>query len=371
MKKLRTIDLFSGCGGAALGLRRFSKVVAYCEQDPECVRVLQKNMQLGHLDKAPIVRDVQKFPADLVDVDLISSGFPCVSVSRFGNREGFQGESGLFLAMMKIIDHYLPSYCFFENVDNLRSMPHEWRTVLKRMNSAGYDCWWAIVSASNCGAHHRRKRWFLGARRRGTTLSISIPPIDLELNRPWNYHTFKFSKTSGTPWEPKLARLIKHGDMNRLRMCGNICVPLQATLAFSIVFGGMIKPVRKIGMMQHNIMPSTGCYVNGVLYESDPLPLKEPRKLNLVFRYSKEPGHFRKHRNELPMLEGEKTFTRWSTPRAKAGHIPVRALTSRTIRDLAVQLRFEKGTKESEQWNKLVNPLWLEWLSGLPSNFTQ
>jgi site-specific DNA-cytosine methylase len=77
MQKLRTIDLFSGVGGMALGLRAHCEVVQYCENDPYCRTVLQKRMAAGDLDDAPIQYDVRDFETVEGQVDMVTAGFPC------------------------------------------------------------------------------------------------------------------------------------------------------------------------------------------------------------------------------------------------------------------------------------------------------
>lgn len=50
--KLRCVDLFSGCGGVALGLKPFCDVVAYCDNNEACAATLRNNMANKRLDAA-------------------------------------------------------------------------------------------------------------------------------------------------------------------------------------------------------------------------------------------------------------------------------------------------------------------------------
>ena len=63
MNEIRTLDLFSGIGGFALGLRRAGgfKTVCYVEIEKACQDVLQARQRDGALDLAPIWDDVTKF----------------------------------------------------------------------------------------------------------------------------------------------------------------------------------------------------------------------------------------------------------------------------------------------------------------------
>lgn len=58
---------------------------------------------------------------------------------------------------------------------------------------------------------------------------------------------------------------------------------------------------------------------------------------------------------------------RWCTPRASGGNSATRNMTSRGIRDIASQLRFEVNTKERHMHH---NPDWVDWLMGLPVGWT-
>jgi len=74
MDQIRTLDLFSGIGGFALGLERAGmKTVAFCENDPFCQKVLKK-----HWPDVPKHDDVCTFPpaTGKWDCDLICGGFP-------------------------------------------------------------------------------------------------------------------------------------------------------------------------------------------------------------------------------------------------------------------------------------------------------
>ena len=78
--KLRTLDLFSGIGGFALGLERVCRTVAYCEIDERCVQILVKNAKKGVIDSAPVLGDVTTLRKDDLlpkKIEFITAGFPC------------------------------------------------------------------------------------------------------------------------------------------------------------------------------------------------------------------------------------------------------------------------------------------------------
>ena len=354
----------------ALGLRRFLKVVAYCEKDTDCVSVLKHNMQKGLLDKAPIVKDVQNFPSDLREVDCVVGSFPCTSLSGLGKHEGFSGESGLFLAMMEVIKIYKPAFCFFENVDNIRHMTKEWLTVIVALDTNGYDSRWTIVAACNVGAPHRRKRWFLLAKHRGTKTTLpAYGRLDLKLEHPWNYEAYRFCRNS---MEPDMPRMVQTGNNAIMKMCGNICVPLQAALAFVLLTNKGFFTTSTALKTLPNAMPKTGVFSKGMLWESQHDTLLELRPLELQFYqkyYNKTPKrHIFTQRH--PVLREVIRRKYYASPRVcNASWTPSTIFTQRTMRDLGTQMRFERSTNTNERNFRKLNPDFITWLVGLPRNY--
>ena len=158
-KKLRCIDLFSGCGGLSLGLREVAHVVTYCERNEACQRTLRHNMARRRLDRAPIYDDVTSFPKRLAGggkIDLVCGGFPCQDISWAGphSRKGLRGErSGLFYAAMDVVRTYKPKFVFLENVASITAQPKVWRPVLEELDDAGYS--WGTPMSSWKSESHR------------------------------------------------------------------------------------------------------------------------------------------------------------------------------------------------------------------------
>lgn len=169
MPKLRSLDLFSGAGGFALGLLPFARPVAYCDIDKNSADILRRRMQSGDLPEGPIFRDIRnlssaQFPHT---IDLITAGFPCPDVSRAGKRLGIKGGTQTILVheALRLVKQLLPSYVLFENVSTIVSDTH-FPKILATLNSLGYDWAYDFYSAASLGGSHRRDRWFLLAVRR-------------------------------------------------------------------------------------------------------------------------------------------------------------------------------------------------------------
>lgn len=76
---LKSLDLFSGCGGITHALRGIAHPVMYCEWEPSCQETLKTLMTSGKLPKAPIHGDVQTLRGTPLKgtVDILMGGWPC------------------------------------------------------------------------------------------------------------------------------------------------------------------------------------------------------------------------------------------------------------------------------------------------------
>jgi DNA (cytosine-5)-methyltransferase 1 len=101
--KLTVLDLFSGIGGFSLALRGVGETKLYCEISPTAVAVLNKNMDEGLIDKAPIHGDIRTLQLSET-YDLTVFGSPCIGFSQAGKRKGFGNEqSNLFFEVIRML----------------------------------------------------------------------------------------------------------------------------------------------------------------------------------------------------------------------------------------------------------------------------
>ena len=183
---LRSIELFAGGGGLALGLEAAGvRTVCFVERESYAAAVLAARMAEGRLAPAPIWSDVCTFdgrPWRGV-VDLVAGGFPCQDVSQAGKRAGVaDGErSGLWREFARIVGEVGPEFVFVENVGAL--VVRGLDIVLGDLAALGFDAEWGCVLANEAGAPHRRERVFIlahsrrgGAERRQRRGEVSGPP---------------------------------------------------------------------------------------------------------------------------------------------------------------------------------------------------
>jgi site-specific DNA-cytosine methylase len=203
VRKLHSLDLFTGIGGLTLALHDYASPVAYCDIMPAARTCIAHNISRGALPPAPIVEDVrsltagqgvlqhqrvrgsgvkggavalpaapsarsaasQKKRARVRQVDMIVAGFPCVGFSVAGKHEGFQNDqSSLFSEVLRLTDELQVHAVFLENVPlvlkhGMYHISHE--LGVKR----GFRLWWCVLSAYDLGAPQRRRRWYCLAVR--------------------------------------------------------------------------------------------------------------------------------------------------------------------------------------------------------------
>ena len=362
---MRSLDLFSGCGGMAYGLRHACTTVAYCDVRLQCRLSLQDSFQRGYLDLAPIYCDVTDLPDSLPEFDVLCAGFPCKNISGMGDRLGLQGKySGLLKHAINVVERCLPSYVMLENVVNICSMPGVWRYLLQRLHRLGYDANWTTLSAADVGALHKRNRWFFLAKKRGVRATAVPAPRAALLPKDER----RFERM--TPYDTLKAR-------HRLTMLGNVCVPQQAATAWRFLMQWELwnkgtpcaQPLDQLARM-----PACGAVRQGRVYKCRALPKPfacRDADITLVPRDTGPTNQRLAKRVTKPL-----TLKRWATPRACMGLAPsghrtgiAKNLTVRSKNDIQTQVRFEKSTVDGFR-RRLVNPLWLEQLMGLPPHFT-
>ena len=108
---------------------------------------------------------------ELPYADLWTVSWPCTDISVAGAMKGFSENSGtrssllwqqIRLLRKAIADNKAPKYLLFENVKNLCSkkfMP-DFQKLIDTFNELGYNTYYEILNAKNCGVPQNRERVF-------------------------------------------------------------------------------------------------------------------------------------------------------------------------------------------------------------------
>jgi DNA (cytosine-5)-methyltransferase 1 len=255
---LRSIELFAGGGGLALGLERVgARAVCFVEREAFAAATLVRQMDEGRLAPCPVWTDVCTFdgrPWRGV-VDLIAGGFPCQDVSSAGKGAGVADgrKSGLWREYARIVGEVRPRFVFVENVSALTFRGLD--IVLGDLAALGFDAEWGCLGADDAGAPHQRDRIFVlahasghGRPRRRDELRGSVPlgrgaawppgPDDAE---GWRAYLDRWPDR-----QPGVRRSVDGvaREVDRLRLLGNGVVPAQAELAFRVLWGRLMETER-------------------------------------------------------------------------------------------------------------------------------
>lgn len=175
---MRYMDLFSGIGGFALGLRQAGIEFEehwFSEIDKNAINIYKK-----HFPKAKELGDVRTIrDFSGIKADIITFGFPCQDLSVAGKRRGLAGaRSGLFFEAMRIIRELKPQYFIFENVKGLltNNRGADFVRCLREIADIGiYECEWQLVNTRWVLPQNRERVYFVG--RLGGQSGAKIFPL--------------------------------------------------------------------------------------------------------------------------------------------------------------------------------------------------
>lgn len=204
--KIKVVELFAGVGGFRLGLEGWKGKTAssgYKKSFKSPYEVVWSNQwepstkaqhasvvyetrfgKEGHTNEDISQVDVSKIP----DHDLLVGGFPCQDYSvatTLKNSKGLIGKKGvLWWSIHKILSEKKkkPKYLFLENVDRLLISPsgqrgRDFAIILQSLNELGYAVEWRVINAAEFGMPQRRRRIFILAYHKGTSIYKNIKEV--------------------------------------------------------------------------------------------------------------------------------------------------------------------------------------------------
>lgn len=400
---LVSLDLFSGIAGITKALEGFCLPAAYCDVSVASRETLTRLMEKQFIPHAPICPDIAmldkrwlKQHSKHKHIDILIAGFPCIGFSSVGSRKGFANpQSSLFSHILRLIDETQCPQIFLENVPNILHLGMAY-IVSELADKRGFELRWTIVSARDVGAPHKRDRWFcFGIRKAVHVVPHLLPPHA-------DYKPYPWSDADARKKEPpRLQMHMTPRQVQQLALLGNSVVPDAVRYAFFT----LVMPQKVLSLDTPQELPlhlsvhvrpgqksKPGAFGsapkyprNGILYRDGtlvktphPQPFRTVRPLRLVFDPSvytspKEPSHML----TSEYIDRPVTAHTWSTPRF-GNTMACNFLTSRSIRDLPTQIRFEvastKKTASVKAWKLRhrgkMSPAFVEYLMGYPIGWT-
>lgn len=170
------IDLFAGCGGLTLGVKKAGvNVVLAIESDQLAASTYSAN----HPEVLLVQDDIRRVPVRPLltamglrrgELDLLAGCPPCQGFSRMTNRNkprsALDERNDLIFELIQWVRAFLPKNVLIENVPGFR---RHWRfkrslTLLRRL---GYRCRYQVMDAADFSVPQRRLRLILVASRQG------------------------------------------------------------------------------------------------------------------------------------------------------------------------------------------------------------
>ena len=200
---LRSLSLFSGCGGLDVGLHQagFQTVLA-TDAEAICAVTYRQNFskvpftvgRIGQLTRTDLLAQLGPHAQQL---DLVCGGPPCppFSKSRFYRKEmpralddpnGWETVNGY----LNVLDWLRPRAFVLENVKGLAYKIHQdaLNTIIERSEKLGYKTRWTVLNAADFGVPQMRERTFV------------IGTLDEPIEFPLPTHARDAEGTSLLPW---------------------------------------------------------------------------------------------------------------------------------------------------------------------------
>lgn len=180
MKKLKVIDLFSGCGGISLGLKNAGlDVVASVDSDMHAAKVYRTNVPGTRV----FCEDLKTFAPEKLEscigdikIDIIAGGPPCqgfsimkqLGGSNHGTRFVEDERRYLYKEFLKYVEFFRPKVFVMENVRGIKTAENGavFKGIIADAESIGYKVDGKVLNVWEFGVPQKRIRQiFFGVRK--------------------------------------------------------------------------------------------------------------------------------------------------------------------------------------------------------------
>jgi DNA (cytosine-5)-methyltransferase 1 len=208
---MRSIELFAGCGGLALGISQAGfQHQLLIERDPNACSTIKSNIKrnIASVGGWPLLmEDVQKvdYSTWKGNVNLVSGGPPCQPFSIGGKHKGPNDKRNMWPEAIRCVREIRPEAFIFENVRGLlrpafaRYLEHirlqlAWPQIVRRDNegqvqyknrlreceqsklNAGYHILIGDINTADFGAPQKRHRAIILGFRTDIASNVALPP---------------------------------------------------------------------------------------------------------------------------------------------------------------------------------------------------
>lgn len=171
---MKTISLFSGCGGMDFGAEQSGAEVIFANDiDRDACATLRRYFPNTEVYGGDIA-NVDVFP----DAELVIGGYPCQSFSLGGNRNPeVDPRTKLYLHFVRCISLVKPKFFVAENVSGLKGVKDGmfFKEQIAEFERQGYVVNSQLLNAQDYGVPQVRRRLFIVGVRKDVGLSYRFP----------------------------------------------------------------------------------------------------------------------------------------------------------------------------------------------------
>ena len=171
---MKTISLFSGCGGMDLGAEEAGAEIIFSNDiDNDACETLQKYFPNARVHNGDIA-DIKDFPK----AELLIGGYPCQSFSMGGNRDPEKDpRTKLYLHFVRCLQKIKPKFFVAENVSGLKGLKGGafFKEQFEEFERQGYIVTAKLLNARDYGVPQVRKRLLIVGVRRELNSIFTFP----------------------------------------------------------------------------------------------------------------------------------------------------------------------------------------------------
>lgn len=172
MKQVRTISLFSGCGGSDLAVEQLGYKIVWAN---DCWQTACDTYQdnIGSVIKCGDIAEFSKFPT----ADLMIGCYPCQGFTQGGRRNSADSINYLYQHFDRVLRIVGPKAFVVENVNGMAYGENRelLNNQLRRYRLAGYRVQWQVLNAKEHGVAQDRKRVFIVGIRSDIDFPYTFP----------------------------------------------------------------------------------------------------------------------------------------------------------------------------------------------------
>ena len=183
-RRYRSVELFAGAGGLALGLEIAGfQAQGLVEIDKYAAATLRRNRPGWNVIEEDIVKVAETgirnyLPKDVGEIDFVSGGYPCQAFSYAGKKLGLEDVRGtMFFYFAEIVRDLRPKVFLAENVRGLLSHDkgRTLQTMLEIYRSMGYRVETHLLQAIDYGVAQKRQRLIIVGVREDLDANYALP----------------------------------------------------------------------------------------------------------------------------------------------------------------------------------------------------